>query len=115
MSRLWLLGAALVGATGCQGSFLRPPVADALPRTCAPASPRAEGDGCETVVQAPRQKVVVETPPPAPACQPGQSCQPAAAPTGTAGFVGGQMMAPSGMAMTTAQVRERTGIGFALD
>lgn len=127
MRRIWPVAAVLVVSTGCHGLLKEragydpcpPAYQHQHPAPCPPT--RAEDDGgCEkeTVVHTPRQKVVVETPGPTTACAPGGAapgCQPHAG----APFMGGAgMMVPQmagGAGMVGGTVRDRTGLGFALD
>jgi hypothetical protein len=123
----------LVGLAGCQhGGFCLTPSEERAPCEVAQGAPDCHPG--ESVVHAPRQKVVVEMPPaPAPAPAPAQAAAvapPVAAQGLPAGLVGvgqgvppimmgyPQMLGAQGLGATapgTMQVRERTGLGFAFD
>jgi hypothetical protein len=119
----------LAGLAGCECASKRHCTDACPPETCR----QAETQPCEQVVHVPRQKIVVETPPPAPQQAPPTPQQAPPAPQqappvpqqsfqmqmapGMMGMpmmgFGQQMAAP--MMPVTAQVRERTGLGLAFD
>jgi hypothetical protein len=116
MRNLLLASALVTGMLGCQTASLRKCIDYCLPpEPCS--NPRVEAQCPEEIhVTAPRQKIVVEVPPPAASCNaPAAPCQPAAqAPTPPAlptlpGY-GQPMMAP-----VTTEMRERTRLGFMFD
>src|SRR5262245_324991 len=113
MRHVLLTATLLAGSVGCQsGVGLR---CDPCGQAASCPAPCAGGHPPEEVeVRVPRQKVVVEVPPPAASCQPAAPCQapaqPAPAPAMPTMGYPQQMMAPA-----TAQVQERTRLGFMFD
>jgi hypothetical protein len=128
-----LFGLAFLALAGCDSLLQR-----CAPEACAPGScpgPQMEVQSCEQVVQAPRQKIVVETQAPAAPAQAPQATPPQATPPQAASApqqAPPQMMpqmAPQMMPQmmsygqpmaapfvpVNAAVRERTGLGLAFD
>jgi len=126
MKPLLFLAALAVGTTGCFGGSRRPFARDCAPDYCPPSCP-TEAPPCQTPKApcAPEQPTGIPAPTPPP---PTGLSAPAPNPVGMPGMmpVGAPMM-PVGMPVmgfgapapafqaVNAQVRERTGLGFALD